>query len=133
MSEWQYIPRGERSGGVASMTVMRSGHCYLSSEAVRGLGGATRVLVAARDGAMLIVAAEEDNAQAYRLARPKRGFDHALFCSRQAVRRSGLTIGERYLCIQCDHESGKPALYVRADVPLTLSQGGGGGHQEVAE
>lgn len=131
MSEWQYIARGAWRG-VASMTVMRSGCCYLSSEAVRRLGGASRVLVAARDGAMLIVAAEEDNSQAYRLARAKRGFDSGLFCSRAAVRRAGLTIGERYLCIQCDHESGKPALYVRADVPLAPSQEGGDGHQEVA-
>lgn len=132
------VRRSGRHRGPAALRVSASGHGHLSASAMDALGWPTKVLIAAREGALIIKVAEPDDHRAYSLvwytdpASGQRGN------SRLAAGTAFLTAGmrpsvgsARYVALECDSEDGRRAIYVRKDQEIPVEPRGP--RQRVAE
>lgn len=119
-------PRGRTA---AALRVSATGHASLSAAAMDVLGWADGLLIAAKDGVLIIKAAGADDHRAYRVVYATntstgvRG--NCRFCAGRAFAAAGLlpAIGSvKYVCVECDAGDGERALYVRRDVQLPVLQ-----------
>lgn len=117
-------PRGRTA---AALRVSATGHASLSAAAMDVLGWADGLLIAAKDGALIIKAAGADDHRAYRvvyavtLSTGVRG--NCRFCAGRAFAAAGMlpaTGSVKYICVECDTGDGGRALYVRRDVQIPV-------------
>lgn len=117
--------RGRKRGG-AALRVSATGHAALSQAAADILGWPETVLIAARDGAVIIKAATPDDHRAYRLVwyvAPNGRLINGRFSARAAFIAAGMlpeTGSAKYLALECDSEDGRRAIFMRADVTLPV-------------
>lgn len=121
------VRRSGRPPGPAALRVSASGHGHLSVRAMDALGWPTRVLIAAREGALIIKTAEPDDHRAYSLVwhtdpvSGQRG--NSRFAAGSAFLAAGMRpkVGSaRYVAIECDSEDGRLAIYVRRDQAIPV-------------
>lgn len=118
--------RGRRSGP-AALLIQASGHASLSTLAMDALGWPNCVLIAAKDGALIIKAGTEDDHRAYRLTwatEPVSGLRHnARLCARSAFKAAGMVPESgslRYMALECVSDDGRPAVYIRKDQQIAV-------------
>lgn len=120
-----------RRGGPAALRVSATGHGHLSVKAMEALDWPTKVLIAARDGALIIKAATPDDHRAYSLVwytddtTGRRG--NSRFAAGSAFLAAGMRpqVGSvRYMAIECDSEDGRRAIYVRKDQEIPVEYRG---------
>lgn len=117
--------RGRKRGG-AALRVSSSGHAALSQAAADILDWPETVLIAARDGAVIIKAATPDDHRAYRMVydtAPNGRRINGRFSARAAFIAAGMlpeTGSAKYVALECDSEDGRRAILMRADVMIPV-------------
>lgn len=113
--------RGRKRGG-AALRVSASGHAALSQAAADILDWPETVLIAARDGAVIIKAATPDDHRAYRMVydvTPSGRRINGRFAARAAFLVAEMlpeTGSVKYVALECDSDDGRRAIFMRADV-----------------
>lgn len=120
-------PGRGRTAGPAALRISATGHASLSALAMDALGWPRRVLIAAKDGALIVKAGTEDDHRAYHLiwaTEPKTGVRrNARLNARSAFTAAGMvpaTGSARYLALECDSDDGRAALYIRKDQQIAV-------------
>ena len=121
------VRSGGRPRGPAALRISASGHGHLSASAMDVLGWPTRVLIAAREGALIIKVAEPDDHRAYSLVWYTDPVSGQRGNSRLNAGTAFLTAGmrpkvgsARYVALECDSEDGRRAIYVRKDQEIPV-------------
>lgn len=125
------VRRGGRPRGPAALRISASGHGHLSASAMDVLGWPTKVLIAAREGALIIKVAEPDDHRAYSLVWYTDPVSGQRGNSRLNAGTAFLTAGmrpkagsARYVALECDSEDGRRAIYVRKDQEIPVETRG---------
>lgn len=111
----------------AALRVSATGHAALSAKAMDVLGWPGAVLIAAKDGSLIIKAAGPDDHRGYKVViavDPGSGnLGNARLCARSAFKAAGMlppTGSVKYIALDCDAGDGKRALFVRRDVQIPV-------------
>ena len=126
------LGRGQgRKSGPAALRISASGHASLSARAMDALGWPRRILIAAKDGALIVKVGSDDDHRAYHLiwaTEPTTGVrSNTRFNARSAFTAAGMlpeSGSARYLALECDSEDGRAALYIRKDQQVAVEYRG---------
>lgn len=124
-------PGRGRAAGPAALRISATGHASLSVLAMDALDWPRRVLIAAKDGALIVKAGTENDHRAYHLiwaTEPKTGVrSNARLNARSAFTAAGMrpeSGSARYLALECDSEDGRKAIYIRKDQQIAVEPRG---------
>ncbi len=109
--------------GPAAVRVTRNGMLSLSSRALDLIGRAPEVLIAARDGELLIKVAQPGDHRAYRVYITRGS---GCIRAHPAAKAAGLLPDDassvRYMAIECQADDGRQALYVHRAQMIPLEK-----------
>lgn len=126
----EHRPGRGRTSGPAALRISATGHASLSARAMDALDWPNRVLIAAKDGALIIKVAEPDDHRAYSIvwyADKNGGRSNSRFAAGGAFTAAGMrpeSGSARYLALECDSDDGRRAIYIRKDQQIAVEPRG---------